>query len=262
MQDNFMDTTPLEERQEPEVEKFPAEKWIDISEGMEIDDSYGEKQRLQIPYDERSKMTYDSNNGVIAFVDGEGRMRVAPATSDRYSALEEAGYSRGGIGVPFSNGDMPTDPTLRRQWEEMRETAREQNLKERIESHLGYFKAEAEKKQIKQEVAGEWLTVDGVEIEMMGTKSIIERNTDGYNMAVGRLEQVGTYDSNNGVIAFVDGEGRMRVAPATSDRYSALRAAGYRRGGIGVPFSNGDMPTDPALCGQWEKMRDEARQDR
>lgn len=79
-------------------------------------------------------------------------------------------------------------------------------------------------------------------------------------MAVGRLEKVGTYDSNNGVIAFIDGEGRMRVAPATSDRYRALEEAGYRRGGIWVPFSNGEMPTDPALREQWEKMREEARQ--
>lgn len=95
----------------------------------------------------------------------------------------------------------------------------------------------------------------------MGTeKSTVDRNTDGYNMAVGRLEKVGFYNSNNGVIAFVDGEGHMRVAPATSDRSQALEEAGYKRGGIWVPFSNGELPTDPALREQWEKMREEAHE--
>jgi len=250
---------PSKEHGEAEIEKFSSEKWVEMSSGMEID-YFGRKEQLQTTTDEKDRMSYDSNNGVIAFVDGEGRMRVAPATSDRFRALEEAGYKRGGIWVPFSNGELPTDPALREQWEKMREEAHEQNRKETTESHLNYYRAEAEKKQVK-EVAGEWLTVDGVETEWMGTeKSAVDRNTDGYNMAVGRLEKVGAYDSNNGVIAFVDGEGRMRVAPATSDRFRALEEAGYKRGGIWVPFSNGELPTDPALREQWEKMREEARQ--
>lgn len=114
---------------------------IEMLPGMKIDYSGGVDEYQASVVREEDRMIYDSNNGVIAFVDGEGRMHVAPATSDRFQALEKAGYKRGSLWVPFSNGELPADPVLREQWEKMVEEAREKNLDEKIEEHINYYQS-------------------------------------------------------------------------------------------------------------------------
>ena len=56
----------------------------------------------------------------------------------------------------------------------------------------------------------------------------------------------GTYCSNNGVLAIVDGEGSMRFAPMTSERARSLNEAGFTSDSWYVPNSNGDMPKEMA----------------
>ena len=54
------------------------------------------------------------------------------------------------------------------------------------------------------------------------------------------LEQVGQYDTNNGKIAFVDDEGGLYFESWTTSREDALKDAGFKRGSVFVPFSNGE----------------------
>jgi len=250
------DVISPQENIEVKNEVFSLNKWITMAPGMEID-QFGKTEQWQPVTDEECKMTYASNNGVMAFVDGAGRESVAPYTSDRIQALKDAGYKEGSFWVPLSNSEEPTNPELRNQWLKMREEGWEQNRKEAMERHLELYRAEAEKKGIK-EVTGEWFVADGVEAEhITNGKMTFDKNTDGYSMGVGRLESVGCYASNNGVMAFVDGAGRESVAPYTSDRIQALKDAGYKEGSFWVPLSNSEEPTNPELRNQWLKMREE-----
>ena len=146
----------------------------------------------------------------------------------------------------------------------MRTEASAQNLQERIEGDLRLYQSRAEERGIKSEVAGEWLVLEGAETKhFMGETSVIEKSVGSYNMPIGRLDQVGTYQTNNGIVAFVNERGQMCVAPMTTERMRALNEAGYTtRGNIWVPMSNGEQLTDPTLQAQWEKMRTEARAER
>ncbi|MBP8591059.1 hypothetical protein KBI33_01160 [Candidatus Shapirobacteria bacterium] len=198
--------------------------------------------------------TYDSNNDTLAFVDGQGVMRIGHLTEENLAALEKAGYRRGEIWVPFSNGENPTDPTLKRRYLELREKGREANKQRNIREHLKIYGDIAERRGIKPVKGGLFMMVDGVEYRYLGNETgRVDLNTDGDNMAISRVDQVGTYDSNNGIIAFVDGQGKMWVGASTAENWRALIQAGYKSGGIWVPFSNGEMPTNRAT---YEQLRD------
>lgn len=137
-------------------------------------------------------------------------------------------------------------------------------LARRKETHLNMFREIAAEKGLKPVDTSNWITVDGikwskeVDNKSTGTPPItgeVTPNTDGLNIESRRLEEVGTYDINNGIVAFVDAEGQKHVAPATQDRMEALEEANYQKGSMNVPFSNGQEPTDPNLRKRWEQMR-------
>lgn len=198
--------------------------------------------------------TYDSNNSTLAYVDENGVMHVGHSTDENFQALEKAGYRRGSIWVPFSNGEVPSDPDTQKRYIELRETGRELNRQRNIREHLRIYSQEAERKKIQPIEGGLFMMVDGIEYQQFGTNTAqVETNTDGYNLPRQRVDQVGTFDSNNGRIAFVDEKGRMWVGASTSGNWEALQKAKYQRGGIWVPFSNGEVPTDRPT---YEQLRD------
>ena len=72
----------------------------------------------------KNKKIYSGNDGILAFVGGEGHLFVTLATSERNRAFEMARYRSGGFWVFF----IIADPEVRRQREEMREEARKYRL--------------------------------------------------------------------------------------------------------------------------------------
>lgn len=270
--------TPLVSRSEssllinPFAEKYKAQaetrgiksveggEWLDV-DGVEYQ-WYGETKEKVPAGNEQNAVgtrleqvgTYGYNNGTIAFVDQDGRMQIGHGTSENMTALEKAGYRRNGIWVPFSNGEVPADPALRQKYIELREKGREINKRETTERHLKVYQEIAEQKGIRDVEGGLWMEADGIEYRHHGAETErIDVNTDGNNMSIRRVDQVGTYDSNNGRLAFVDGQGRMMVGASTKENFEAIRKAGYERGGIWVPFSNGEQPTDKDT---YERLRD------
>lgn len=246
--------------QELKIKSVQGGEWI-ATDGVEYIQWGDEKRQFPSNTDEQAFPTrlnqvgtYDSNNGTLAFVDEKGVMHAGHSTDANFQALEQAGYRRGGIWVPFSNGEVPADPELRKQYTELREKGREVDKKANIERHLHVYSETAERKGIKPVEGGLFMMVDGIKYRHWGNETgAIDTNTDGYNMAIRRVEQVGTFDSNNGRMAFVDEQGRMWVGASTNENYEAIRKAGYSNGGIWVPFSNGEMPTDRAT---YEQLRD------
>ena len=250
------------EIQKSRTEALDPDKWIDV-DGKELTGVGGGENYTVEAADDKKRMGYDTNNGVLAYVDRDGRMRVAPGTQDRLDALARSGYKHKGFGVPLSNQERFTDPQLQERWEQMRTAADDQDTKERAERSLEAYRRVAEEKGIKPlEGDLEWLDLDGKELTGVGggENYTVEPNTDRGRTPDGRLKSVGTFDSNNNTLAYVDGEGHMHAGPSSSDRYNALLAAGYEHGSFGVPLSNGEHPTDPQLRERWEQMRDGAGQ--
>jgi len=249
--------SPIETQYRAEAERKgirPVEQgeWLDV-DGVryqlfadvesEVDPSTDEEN---LETRKRLVGTYDINNSTVAYVREDGRVIVGHATLENIQALENAGYRRGRMWVPFSNGEVPTDEKVRQAYLEMRERGLEHNKRVRVKEHLDIYASEAQRKNVREVGEGIWMEVDGIEYTFSRTDrpSQIPSNTDGYNIPSERVQQVGTFDSNNGMIAFVDSRGKLHVGASTKENYEALMKAGYSRGSMWVPFSNGESPTD------------------
>ena len=198
--------------------------------------------------------TYCTNNGRVSFVNENGVMYVSPYVNEVIEALVAAGYRPGGLYVPLSNGEVPTDPALESKWDSMDKTARLQ-LEARIEREKEerYRKASEDKrlKDLPEEAYQLSIEIpkEGLETSWYGRLETTYPEDD-YNMT----EKIGTYCSNNGIVTFVDSKGRKFVSPFYREIREMLSAAGYTERGLYVPLSNGEVPTDPIIATKWETM--------
>jgi len=127
--------------------------------------------------------------------------------------------------------------------------------------HLGQYQEAAVTKEIQGQVAGDWITLDGRGIRNEDEVTTFSRNTDGKDMAPGRLEQVGTFNEHSGVISFVDQSGQVQIGARTPERLQALQDAGYKRGTMEVPLTGGgEKLANPTLDEKWQVMKREANE--
>lgn len=197
---------------------------------------------------------YYQNNGIIGIIDANGIMHVTPATIEKHVILEQAGYELYAISVPLSNGENFADPKLEQKWKEMKGNAHEIMQTEIRKNYRAWFKDMAERRGLKP-VLGEWLVIDGIELAYFGQKMNVPTSLGENGISEERQEQIGTYDYNNGVIAFVDREGHLCVGPYSEERISALNQAGYKKGSVHVPLSNGELPTDEDIANNWANLK-------
>lgn len=212
--------------------------------------------------------TYSVMNGLIATVDSQGAMRIGLATQENLAALKSAHFTEGKFPVPFALGEQPVDEAQKKDLAELRQRGKEAILQEVRERHIAIFEEKAQQKGIRAVDGGVWMDADGITYETLSkTQSTIERNTDGYNINMRRIDQVGTYDANNGMLACVDERGVLRVGKMTEENVKALQNAGYRHDSLFVPFSNGERPVGDLLyhrlkdvrTGKQEDVREAAR---
>lgn len=89
---------------------------IEAITGMTIE-HMGKKEKLYIPYYEESEI-FNYNNGVLAFINKDGRMFTAPLSTANFQALENADYKQDmDLIVPFSNGEYPFQQDLKEKWD-------------------------------------------------------------------------------------------------------------------------------------------------
>ncbi|HEY8109198.1 MAG TPA: hypothetical protein VIF43_04285 [Patescibacteria group bacterium] len=238
----------------------PLGDWINL-EGREVRPLDGEPYIFTAASraeQEDKPGTFGSNNGTLVAIDGDGNYWISPSSKTRIRQLRDAGYTPEHISVPMSNGERFVFNGLN----ENKEALDRQTERERKQELDAQYAAAAEQAGISPEVDGEWLPVDDLEIKPLDGDPYVRVSRYDANEAQKRLEQVGTYDSNNGVIARVDHEGVVQVAPATQENADALRRAGYEYGPLSVPLSNLDTPTGTAEKAKWDRMTEEGRKDR
>lgn len=109
---------------------------------------------------------------------------------------------------------------------------------------------------------GEWLVADGMENAQIMTNGLtalegrVPTNVDSKQVIQERLNKIGSYAYNNGVLAFIDKNGEMRVAPYSQYRRQRLEEMGFKNGSFGVPLSNWQVPLDKAMREKWRRLRD------
>lgn len=225
---------------------------------------------------------FGMNNGLIQYVDAAGRIHVGYITEENIEALKAAGYEHTsnfpvGLSIAESRFVNPTNEygsqyygreaaeaateELNRNYQAMLERGHEKSKQEITAKHLAEYQRIAEEKGVRPLAGGDFMTVDGVEYEWHGrreTHMVVPLNTDGYNMSR-TPEQVGTFNANNSMLAFVDGEGRMNVGYDTAENRQALEDARYKLGKLGIPLSNGELPTDEEVKARFLQLQERGR---
>lgn len=203
--------------------------------------------RLQQVIATGTRGVFDQNNGVIAFLTGRGEYRVAPYSEDLSEALRAAGYREGGLFVALSNGELPAQVAMRTEWLRMNEDVKELRRARFEECALTTYLSEAAVSGIVHGVAsrGDFWCVDNVAYR--GSAQGPVANLPGRFADVSlRAQLIGRYDTNNGLLAFVDESGATFIGRSCQQNLDTLNAAGYRSGSIFVPFSNGEQPATEA----------------
>jgi len=213
--------------------------------------------RLSGATEGRARGTHDQNNGVVAFITGEGELRVAPYTRALSEALDAAGYARGGLFVPFSNGERPAAPEQAAAWERIVHRSKAIFTAEREKAALDTFEAEAATIGIKHGIAER---INALSVDKVRYQAVVDgpvRSLPGrFDNSAARAEIVGHFSSNNGLIGFVDETGRLYVASLSRANIELLESHGYREGGVWVPFSNGERPVEDRDLARLRALRD------
>jgi hypothetical protein len=203
---------------------------------------------------------YCWNNGKVAFVTRDGSYYVTPYCFDVAEYLRANGYVEGSLFVPFSNGDVPEDETLRAEWKNLVDGARalhdERDAQERANKCAEYTRQKG-LEELPEEVYGMCLQIpkEGLAYSLWGQEGRCYP-VDDYQLK----EVLGTYCQNNGRVVFVDDKGNTYVTPFCEEIRDALSASRYREGSIYVPLSNGEELLDPTVNAQWKNMTTLARE--
>lgn len=209
---------------------------------------------------ETDKKTYCGNNGVLAFVDGNGKYHAAPSRDDLVAALEGEGYQKNTLFVPFSNGEKPVDGPLPNnlgaaaKWDQLIREADAYGREQERKENLATYEKKAKEREITP-VIGDYIICDGV-TTTNDEKIETNETTEGLRQ---RIDHVGTYSSNNGTTAFVDGQGHLCAAPSSELLFITLKASGYKKGEMFVPFSNGELPENKSLQNKWKALQGKSK---
>lgn len=195
--------------------------------------------------------SYASNNGTLAFVI-DNTLYVTPITRRALLALD--GFTKKQFYVPFSNGDYPKEELCR--WKKLRAMQDEQSKKCFVEDCLRYAKKYGVGTLSEDvlarcfEIPEKGVYVKHVYFEDWVYPTFAGHYFDCYHMP----EMLGTYCTNNGRVVFIYKDGRTFVTKGYKI-LDNLRAAGFKEGGLFVPFSNGEVIQDPALRAKWEAIK-------
>ncbi|MFA6391683.1 MAG: hypothetical protein WCW66_02905 [Patescibacteria group bacterium] len=102
--------------------------WMEIKPGTKMEhvmdqrtrELGGEKKGWEHENWKAEPKTYKMDSGVIAYVDEEGRLFVAPATEERREAIKKSGYTENQeLHVPLIHGEIIADEDERGNWDNM-----------------------------------------------------------------------------------------------------------------------------------------------
>lgn len=195
---------------------------------------------------------YSMNNSVVCFV-SDGAAFVTPYTREVEEALRAAGMSKADFYVPFSNWDYPKFE--KEKWESLCRLAMvahhyefEMDCINYCNKHgIGELSDETMKRCFR-------IPYDGVAISHPDmSDTIYPACGDERCMDCTVVDKLGRYCTNNSRVVFIYRDGHTYVTKGYSI-VDELRRAGYIRGELFVPFSNGEKIIDSVLAAQWDAI--------
>jgi hypothetical protein len=207
--------------------------------GIEVEYSSQDKGAWIPKYPE--KVVYGVNNSVVAWVAGSGSVAACPYFRGLIPILKRQGYQDRGIYVPFSNGDIPADARLAKQWSSLYFEVRALNWEDaRMDARNACDAGDIPDEIL---VGLREIPPEGVEYIFPSSK-----NTGTIFPAMSSpcvdcvvLPRLGLYNTNNGKIIVNANDGRTYFGRLDSNIIQVLESLGYERRHAFVPFSNGEQ---------------------
>ena len=104
-----------EQKKQEDFEKILKGAPWENPAGTEISEGPGTEKVVEDIH--HAPFEYNKNNGVLALTTPEGSVLVTPWTADLEKQLTNAGFSYNQeIMVPYSRGDNPTHPDIKKRW--------------------------------------------------------------------------------------------------------------------------------------------------
>lgn len=182
---------------------------------------------------------FNSNNGILAFIDEAGKNYVVPFILSFQDILIQAGYTKASIFVPFSNWDYPK--YYKGEWQRLLK------LCEQFEWEVTREKAREIAKRrnvmpIPQEIANKTLEipVSGIKVISFQYETIVYPNISSHLIDNDNAGLIGTYYYNNGTYVIQSDDGRTYSVKHFDGILNLLQEAGYVEKAQYVPFSNGE----------------------
>lgn len=202
-----------------------------------------------------NERTYNTNNGVIAFYEQEV-LYVIPQFPQGIAILQNEGFQKCGMFVPFSNHEYPIVEQVH--WKNMVEEAKkileETYRKECIENAkmMGI-------EPIDQELLDErCMRIPDEGILISNPDKETERKfpaTVGYCCDNATLDHLGRYyvNATNGIITFVNADG-MQYVTRSETVHKQLFDRGYKFSRMEEIFGDGDEPVDKEVMEQYNVL--------
>lgn len=194
---------------------------------------------------------YATNNSTVCFV-SDNEVFVIPSTRITMRSLRSAGFCEKRFYVPFSNWDYPKAEQFK--WNSLREKAH-QSRKEEFASDCEAYCDERHIGTISEETLANCFEMpeNGVMVKHFCFDDCYYPiiNTTCFDSIV--IDRIGHFCTNNGKVVFVYRNGKTYVAKGY-EILNELRAAGYTKSGLFVPFSNGEQIQDCVLKARWESI--------
>lgn len=194
------------------------------------------------------------NNSTVCFVTTDGNVYVTPWTTGITNKLCDAKFQEKVFYVPFSNGDYPFYE--KEKWERLYRNAKEYNFQNQaikiMEACEKYCKRNNVRKLNKEDYENCMeIYSSGIEVHSHGyTDCYYPINVDVENVQ----NTIGHYNINNGVIIFVNDEGRTFLSKGKKF-LQKLVSNGYQKANFFVPLSNWEEISNPILHGKWESIK-------
>ena len=198
---------------------------------------------------------YGWNNGVVSFVTKNGDYYVSPYCVEVVDYLNNNGYENNYIYVPFSNNDEPSDGIQAQAWKKLCIEAKElhnQKEKERKREQIRNMAIAKHVNPLPHEVYEMSLEIphNGLNVKYYGGEISIARPIPDFSLN----DCIGSYSENNGMVTFVDNNGKTYVSPYHHEVIELLKSYKYQEISMNVPLSNGEEIVDSNIDDQWKKL--------
>ena len=226
---------------------------IAINDGiMAIRPKENKKVIFNPSVDPEMENCYCSNSGIVSFVT-DGTMYVIPYMVSVMNVLNNEGFKRKVMYVPFSNDEYPLTENSR--WESLKKLS-EMERYDRFVSDCEKYSDKHGYNSIAKHLIDDYC----LEIPETGLHVIRFQNSDVYypeitgtSFSSSVANSIGKYCIEKGVCSFVYRDGKTYITKNTKV-ISALQTAGYRLGSLFVPFINGEIITDTIQAEKWKRI--------